>query len=420
MEASRQRLLPILATILVAAPCAAEESGVIRLPSWVEPDDALGPRPVAHESAPAPGQATRSFDLGELMTAFEEPAPLKPAPAVRLASATEGPSAERLVRQLEHAASEARTAHALTRLLSRYTSTRRELVEQEAEGLVQRVDEVGSWAHDARGRLRADEGRTQSATDDFRAALAIDTANTSARHGLAVSLAESGFVLEALEQFSRVLLEEPQSVEARRNRAQLHLSRGRPESAIADLDAALELPITGTRERGNLLRLRATAFQSAGRLRESATDLNEVIRLDPRNAAAYTLRGHVFAEGGFYDQAISDYQSALHADAGSAEAYRSLAWVLATCPEERLRDPEMAIESAFRARRLLGHDDFLVLDASAAAHAAAGDYAEAVRLQQRALLVAGDAPTAEAERRLRDYKASRPYVAERQRLTPPR
>ncbi len=429
MEAYRHHLLPALLMVFAAAPCVADEAGAIRLPAWVEPDEALGPRPASHVSAPSPGQAHGAVDLGNLMKAFEEPAPLKLGATPRLVgpslarpseAAAEPSEATRLVRQLEHAASGARTSHTLTRLLSRYATTREKLVEQEAVALVDRVDEVGSWAHDARGRLRAQAGRNQSATDDFRAALAIDENNASARHGLAVSLAESGFVREALEQFSRVLGAEPQSAEARRNRALPHLSRGRHESAVADLDAALDSLTADSHEKAGLLRLRAPAFQATGRLRESATDLNEAIRPNPRDATAYTLRGHVFAEGGFYDQAITDYQAALHADAGNAEAYRSLAWVLATCPEKRLRDPDTAVEAAWRARRLLGRDDFLTLDASAAAHAAAGDYAEAVRLQQQALLVAADAPTAEAQQRLRAYKSSRAFVANRPGLSPQR
>ena len=413
MEAYRCHLLPTLMAVFAAAPCVAEESGAIRLPAWVEPDEALAPRPASHESAPTPRKASRPGDLGELMAAYEEPAPLKLASPPRRVSSGPASATERPVRQLEHAASEARTAHALTRLLSRYTKTRARVHKEGEAELVARCDEVGSWAHDARGRVRAEAGRAQSAIDDFRAALAIDQTNVSARHGLAVSLAEAGFTGEALGQFSRVLTAQPHSHEARRNRALLHLSLGRSESAVADLDAALGMPTAVGRERASLLRLRAAAFQAAGRLRESATDLNEAIRLDPADADAFTLRGHVFAEGGFYDQAINDYQAALHADPGAAEAYRSLAWVLATCPEKRLRDPQTAIEASWRARRLLGQDDFLTLDASAAAHAAAGDYAEAVRLQQQALLAAADVATDAARERLRFYEASRPYVARR-------
>lgn len=413
MEAYRHHLLPALLAVFAAAPCAAEEPGAIRLPTWIEPDEALAPRPASHESAPSPGNVKRPGDLGELMASFEEPAPLQLAEPPRPVTTGEAPTLERLVRQLEHAASEARTAHLLTRLLNRYETTRAKLQADQELALIARCDEVGSWAHDSRGRLRAEAGRAQSAIDDFRASLAIDETNASARHGLAVSLAEAGFTGEALEQFSRVLADQPHSHEARRNRALLHLSLGRSESAVADLDAALGMPTARGAERASLLRIRATAFQATGRLRESATDLNEAIRLDPKDAAAYTLRGHVFAEGGFYDQAINDYQAALHADPADAEAYRSLAWVLATCPEKRLRDPQTAIEASWRARRLLGQDDFLTLDASAAAHAAAGDYAEAVRLQQQALLSAADVATNAARERLRFYKASRPYIAKR-------
>src|SRR5690606_36301978 len=140
-------------------------------------------------------------------------------------------------------------------------------------------------------------------------------------------------------------------------------------------------------------------------------DLDEALRLNPKLAPAQTARGHVYAEAGYYEQAITDYRTALDADPESVEAYRSLAWTLATCPQPALRSPQTAVEAAWRARRLLGRDDFLTLDASAAAHAAAGEFAEAVRLQQRAVLIADSSAATEAQQRLRLYERSKPYVA---------
>ncbi len=146
----------------------------------------------------------------------------------------------------------------------------------------------------------------------------------------------------------------------------------------------------------------------------TSADFDEALRLAPQHAEARTARGHVYAEAGYYDQAIADYRGALDADPKSIEAYRSLAWLLATCPKASYRSPSTAIEAAWRARRLLGSEDFLTLDASAAAHAAAGEFAEAVRLQQRALLNVppGDAAaTAEARQRLQLYEHGQAYVA---------
>jgi tetratricopeptide (TPR) repeat protein len=160
-----------------------------------------------------------------------------------------------------------------------------------------------------------------------------------------------------------------------------------------------------------VLTTRGVAFHTLGRLREAAADFDEALRLAPQHASAQTARGHVYAEAGYYEKAIADYRESLDADPESVEAYRSLAWVLATCPEASLRSPPTAIEAAWRARRLLGSEDFLTLDASAAAHAAAGEFAEAVRLQQRAVGIADAGAAPEAQHRLQLYERNQPYVA---------
>ncbi len=381
---------------------AAEPPGAIRLPAWIEADGSVEATTASFESAPKPRLAPRSYAKPTEI----EPPPREP----RELAGVQATEAVRLVRQLENAADGARTPHAFGRLLRRYEDARPRVKASDDPALLTRIDRLGGWAYESRGRLRSSAGDHDAATADFRNALVVDRHNTTARHALAVALAEAGQADEALEALSLVLMAKPNSVAARRNRAQLHLGRGRPDSAVADLDVALAQPIQSAEEQAGILRLRGVALHAAGRLRAAATDLNEAIRLDPRDATAYTARGHVFAEGGFYEQAVKDYTTALHTDPGYTDAYRSLAWLLATCPEARLRDPKTAVEAAWRARRLLGYEDFLTLDAAAAAHAAAGDYAEAVRLQQRAL-VATEAPPRDANARLSLYQAGRPYVA---------
>ena len=97
------------------------------------------------------------------------------------------------------------------------------------------------------------------------------------------------------------------------------------------------------------------------------------------------------AERGDYERAIADFRQALAIDAESAEAHRSLAWLLATCPNQQYRNPRQALASAERAAQLAAPGDPFVLDALAAAHANAGQFDRAVRVQQEAIVnVPGD------------------------------
>ncbi len=395
MEACRNRRIETFAAITLAmALCAigyADEA--IRLPSWIEPTtEAEAVEQAAYAPAPRP------FD--------HEPKLLTPPP--RLASIGQETDSVRQVRQLEHAASTAESHHALTRLLKRCDET---LASLDDPALRQQAERVASWARHARGRLVMQRGDAKKALEDLRAAVAANPKNTAALGDLAVALAEAGDQAVALETLDQLLAIDPRSVVGLQNRASLRLALGNPGLAVADCDAALAKLVDDAPDRPAVLTTRGVAFHSLGRLREAAADFDEALRLDPKLSPARTARGHVYAEAGYYEQAISDYRGALDADPESVEAYRSLAWMLATCPQPSLRSPQTAIEAAWRARRLLGGEDFLTLDASAAAHASAGEFAEAMRLQQRAVVLADPTAAAEAQQRLRLYERGKAYVA---------
>lgn len=410
MEACRRRTLrrtiALLSAIFgcavifgVASAPADEGKGTIRLPAWIDPDDG---EDIAALLSFRPSTVVPSAEAVAITP--KEPAPFPTdLPAV---------DAARPVRQLEHAASVARGDHALTRVIHRYRSTHKVLMRAEATALAARADRVGSWALHARGRERSNQGDERAAVADFRDAVRTNPGNLAALHDLGIALASRDEVDEALAAFSSVLRRQPNSPEALRNRATLYLRRDESELAVADCDRALALVKDDDPAYAATLALRGTALHASGRLREAAQDFDKALQSDPDDAATRVARGNVFAEAGFFDQAVSDYSAALQANASSVEAYRSLAWLLATCPEPRLRDPKTAIEAAWRARRLLGNEDRLTLDASAAAHASAGEFGEAVRLQQRVLMIAsGDAEATAARLRLDLYKKGKPYVA---------
>jgi hypothetical protein len=75
---------------------------------------------------------------------------------------------------------------------------------------------------------------------------------------------------------------------------------------------------------------------------------------------------------------------ALERDPGRIDIYFDLAWLLATCPDERVRDSVLAIRIAQRALELDAvNADFM--EVMAAAHADLGDFDEAVRWRALAL-----------------------------------
>ena len=93
----------------------------------------------------------------------------------------------------------------------------------------------------------------------------------------------------------------------------------------------------------------------------------------------------------------------------------SLARLLATCPQEGLRDGTEAVELAERACELTGQRVPEILDTLAAAYAETGQFDRAVETAERAVELAlqrGNAEFADqVKHRLQLYRAQQPYRA---------
>ncbi len=148
------------------------------------------------------------------------------------------------------------------------------------------------------------------------------------------------------------------------------------------------------------------------RLDEAEAAYREALRLDPRHVDARNNLGFLLANTGRPEPARQEYERALALDPDFVRARVNLARLLAT--DERMRDGRAALVHASRAFEL-APDDFSVRETLAAAHAASGDYAEALRVAQelKARMDAeGDrAGAARVEEALARYRARKPLDA---------
>jgi tetratricopeptide (TPR) repeat protein len=144
---------------------------------------------------------------------------------------------------------------------------------------------------------------------------------------------------------------------------------------------------------------------------EMGEDDNGLDGREPRDADDYIQRGDAFAERGEYEKAAADYREAVRLAPDNAEACNSLAWLLATCPEDPVRDGKRAVELATRACELSGWNDADFLGTLAAAHAECGNFGEAVRWQKKALKIGfdGEDEVETARRQLKLYQEGKPY-----------
>jgi tetratricopeptide (TPR) repeat protein len=102
-------------------------------------------------------------------------------------------------------------------------------------------------------------------------------------------------------------------------------------------------------------------------------------------ATALTNRGLAEGRRGDWHRAIDDYHEALRLQPNLANAQNNLAWLLAVCPIDALRNGQEAVERATWACKATRWCSPSCLGTLAAAYAELGDFDQAVRLQKRAL-----------------------------------
>ncbi|MEX1302518.1 MAG: M48 family metalloprotease [Desulfotignum sp.] len=119
----------------------------------------------------------------------------------------------------------------------------------------------------------------------------------------------------------------------------------------------------------------------------------EQLELDPENADLQVAAGDFHYARHHYSTAIGFYETAVYLAPDHVHALNNLAWLLATCPQTDLQDPERALDLAGRAVALAPQSPF-VLDT----------YAEALFINHRITeAVAAAEKALELSRERRDY-----------------
>lgn len=323
---------------------------------------------------------------------------------VQLATATEviPRRAAALYAQAEKLAAHARSRADLSRVIELCVEG---LAEQPGNELKLQFGRLAAWAYNHRGEHLIDEGDERAAFDDFTRAINVEPSCWSAYQNRAITYATYGQHEEALRDFATAIELNPDAAGPYRNRSELQIQLGRWQAAEEDLSAA----IARAPNDGDLRCRRGEVYQRLNRPDLAAREFDSAVALGSESASTLAYRAGLAAKNGNYDQAIIDYDAALRLDPYHAATYQGVAWLLATCPEERYRDPPKALEAARRAQRFGAANDPAALDSVAAAHANAGDYAAAVQYARQAVAVASPPLRTEIERRLALYSAGQPY-----------
>ncbi len=123
------------------------------------------------------------------------------------------------------------------------------------------------------------------------------------------------------------------------------MEQGKQDEAIVCFRTAIEIAPKSASAHSNL----GVALLEQGKPDEAIACFRTAIEIDPKYAPARSHLGAALMKQGKQDEAIACYRKVIELDPKSAEIHNSLAWLLATSPEEKFRDPAGAVELAMKA-----------------------------------------------------------------------
>lgn len=332
--------------------------------------------------------------------------PAGTAPKQTSASETSKPrspsQADLLVKQAHEWSTSARTEPEYTRIIE---TCRRAGASQASPEATKYANNLTGWALNRRGQLKAEAGQEQQAILDFDDAVRADASCWRAVHNRGVLLAQSGKFEKAFDDFSRTIQLNPNFAKAYSNRAALFMVANNLNAAQQDYKRAVALdPNLAVAHRGC-----GRVCQLQGQLDEAVGHYDAAVQLAPTDSYAAACRADLLTDLGRYSDAIAEYDRALAIDPKSSQANCGSAWLLATCPENSLRNPELALQRAKAAMALGSKNDAVSYDSLAAAQASSGDYKSAMQSIHRAIELASPDERDTYRDRLNMYQQAKPY-----------
>ena len=251
-------------------------------------------------------------------------------------------------------------------------------------------------------------GRDDEARAEFEEAIALKPDYAEPENNLGTVLLRNGDVKDAIIHFQKALDYSPGHAEARSNLAVALIQQNRLDDAIGQL--AIVIHYKPDRpdaydDLGNALLLKGDI---SGAIAQFTTALD----IKPDYADGHANLGNALLKKGDPRGAVAEYEKTLRIDPQDVPVLLNISRVLATCPDDKVRNGPKAVDYASQANDLTGGKDPDILDHLAAAYAEAGRFNEAVETSRRALefaTTAGDAKLVhDIQARLALYRANTP------------
>ncbi len=262
-----------------------------------------------------------------------------------------------------------------------------------------------------RAVIRQQQDKDEEALADLDEAIKLDEKDAASRLMRAEMLLQKDDVSGAKRDVEAAMNDQPNSLQGVLMRSLIAAQEGRLQDAINDM----KLLVRFAPDNAAFALQLASYYQMDNRPRQCIETLNPIISADGDNWRALRLRGDARLSIGAHQEAIADYKEAVkHVkdDEDGSGVLNNLAWVLATSPEDSIRDGAAALEFAKQAAEKSEYKQAHILSTLAAAYAESGNFDEARKWAEKAVEV-GKAEENEQvdqlQQELESYKKNEPW-----------
>jgi len=212
-------------------------------------------------------------------------------------------------------------------------------------------------------------------------------------------------LVEALADIVVVLEKQPSLVAAHHLRAKILIEMDRLEEAIVEMEqvsAAMPDQLD--------LKMQLALYYLADRQSSKAiATYSDVLDQNKDNFLALQSRGDAYLNMGKHAEAIADFSRAVKLQPENATLLNNLAWVLATSPEDGLRDGKRAVELASKACELTDYKTPHILSTLAASFAEDGEFENAIKWSQQAVDLDDPEHGEQLAKELDSYREGQPW-----------
>ena len=184
---------------------------------------------------------------------------------------------------------------------------------------------------------------------------------------------------------------------------------GKLQDAERELREAVRLKETSAPAQANL----GAVLCAQGNLEEGIRHLERALALDPEYHSVHGNLAEAYAALGRRDQAAKEFARAVEVAPDNPFFLNRLAWLLATSPEEAVRNGLRAVDLAQHAASITSRQDLMSLETLSAAYAEVGRFDDALMTGREALALAerqgNEAAAADLARRLPLFEQHQKY-----------